>query len=136
MNEWTEPSCINNVMNVDRYWVGNDTQAVFDSHVVLKDTALAEKERHKTTTPESTSVVTEDTEALLVAPKNNSSELYRTKLNCHNLMYFDLKTKDVMDFLWNEVSGGLEASVFTSIHVDYIRTHLEENQHKASNSLE
>ena len=80
----TVPSCINNVMNVDRYRVGNDTQAVFDADVVLKDTALAEKERHKTTTPESTSVVTEDTEALLVAPKNNSSALYRTKLNCHN----------------------------------------------------
>ena len=52
---------------------------------------------------------------------------YRTKLNCHNLTYFNIKTKDAINFLWTEVDGGLKAPVFVSIHIDYLEKALEEN---------
>ena len=99
-----------------------------DAHMLLKDAALQEKERDKTTTPDTVLVVTEDTEALLIAPRNDSNAMfYRTKLNCHNLTYYNLKTKDAINFLWTEVSGGLKAPVFTTIHLDFLTQALEEN---------
>ena len=69
-----------------------------------------------------------DTEALLIAPHNRSSAMfYRTKLNVHNLTYYNLKNKQFMNYVWTEVSGGLTASVFTSIHIDHLKKSIEEN---------
>jgi hypothetical protein len=110
------------------YRVGNLTEEAFNQHLAQKDAALNEKQNDKENTPKTTLVCTEDTEALLLAPCNKSSAMfYRTKLNCHNLTYYNLKTKKVLNYLWTETTGGLESSVFTSIHVDFITKSLEED---------
>ena len=110
------------------YRCGNINLQQFEQHIALKEDALQEKENDKQTTPVTTLVVTEDTEALLVSPKNDSDAMYyRTKLNTHNLTYYNLKTKDVLNYLWTETSGGLTASIFTSIHLDYLNKAMLEN---------
>ena len=52
---------------------------------------------------------------------------YRTKLNIHNLTFYILKTKRAMNCLWTEVSGGLVASVSTTIHLDHLEKCIREN---------
>ena len=73
-----------------------------DDHIAEKDAALQEKENDKENTQVSTcTVCTEDTEGLLISPNNKSNAMfYQTKLNCHNLSYFNIKTKKVMNYLW------------------------------------
>ena len=73
-------------------------------------------------------VFTADTEALLINPNNKSGAMfYRTKLNIHNLTFYILKTKRAMNCLWTEVSGGLVASVSTTIHLDHLEKCIREN---------
>ena len=50
-----------------------------------------------------------------------------TKLNCHNLTYYNGNTEEVMNYVRTEVSGGLDASVFTSIHLDHLEKCVEEH---------
>ena len=38
-----------------------------------------------------------------------------------------MKSKEVMNYIWSEVTGGLVASVFTSIHIDHLTKCVEEN---------
>ena len=110
------------------YRVGNLAEEEWNSHMALKQMAQDAKEFDKTMSPASTAVFTEDTEALLIAPHNRSSAMfYRTKLNVHNLSYFNLKNKEVMNYIWTEVSAGLPASVFTSIHIDHLKICVEQN---------
>ena len=80
--------------------VGNITDQEWNTHMTLKDAALHAKEVDKTMSPESTVVFTEDTEALLISPHNKSSAMfYKTKLNVHTLTYYNLKNKEVMNYL-------------------------------------
>ena len=110
------------------YRLGHIPEEEFEAHIKFKKAALEEKEKDKTTTPDTTLVVTEDTEGLLISPRNDSNAMfYRTKLNCHNLTYYNLKTKDSMNYLWTEVSGSLKAPVFTTIHIDYLEQAILQN---------
>jgi hypothetical protein len=110
------------------YKQGNYPEEQWVHHMALKQAALDAKDIDKTTTPDTTLVFCEDTEALLVSPHNRTSAMfYRTKLNVHNLTWYDLKTRDVLNYLWTEVEGGLTASIFTSIHVDRLEKLLEEH---------
>ena len=51
---------------------------------------------------------------------------YSLEFNLNSFCY-NLKTREVMNYLWTETAGGLSASVFTSIHTDYLSKCLEEN---------
>ena len=56
-------------------------------------------EEDKTTLPATTMVFTADTVALLISPNNKSSAMfYHTKLNIHNLTYYNLKTKRAINY--------------------------------------
>ena len=68
-----------------------------------------------------TKVIAMDLQALLMCPILQASALYyRTKLSCHNFTIFDMKTKDVMCYFWNETEGDLLSNSFASCIVDYI----------------
>ena len=47
--------------------------------------------------------------------------------NIHNLTYFNLKNKKVLNYLWDETEAGLTSPVFISIHMDYLSKQIEEN---------
>lgn len=85
---------------------------------------LADKE--KADTDKYVIVMSADTEALLIAPHNNSSLMYyRNKLNVHNVTCRDSTTGTALNYMWTEVEGGLDSSVFVSIHIDYLKERLE-----------
>ena len=66
-----------------------------------------------------------DTGALLISPRNKSNAMYyRTKLNIHNLMFYDQKTHEVLNYLWNEVDGQIECDNLISTHVDYFKNQI------------
>ena len=45
--------------------------------------------------------------------KNDALNLKEEELNLHNFTFYNLKNKDVMNYLWSEVNGDLEVSNFT-----------------------
>ena len=113
---------------------GNASEEVYNKHYELKCSALDQKECDKRDNDENTLVYCCDTDALLVSPRNNSNAMYyRTKLNIHNLTFYNLKTHDVLNYMRDEVNGQIECDNFISIHVDYI-TQLIEN-HPSVNVL-
>ena len=86
----------------------------------MKCGALEQKEADNNNGDGNSVVYCCDTEALLISPRNKSNAMYyRTKLNIHNLTFCDLKTHEVLNYLWNEVDGQIECDYFISIHVDY-----------------
>ena len=61
---------------------GNLSSEEFDQRIQRKEEALQEKASDKETGPLTTLAVCEDTQGLLVSPKNDSNAMYyRTKLN-------------------------------------------------------
>ena len=106
---------------------GNVSEEVYNKHYELKCSALDQKECDKRDNDENTLMYCCDTEALLVSPRNNSNAMYyRTKLNIHNLTFYNLKTHNVLNYMWDEGNDQIECDNFISIHVDYI-TQLIEN---------
>ena len=101
----------------------------FTEHQTTKNAGFALKQKdNKMANNVDTFVFTADTESLLLAPQNNANIMYfRTKLNIHNFTCYDLKTRDVMNYVWSEVHGDLEASIFTSFYIDYLTTIVERN---------
>ena len=96
--------------------------------MVLKQAALDKKENDKKHSPESTLVIFEDTEASLISPKSDINKMYyHTKLNLHNVSFFNCKNKKVLNYLWDETQAGLTAHVFATIHLDYLSKQLEQN---------
>ena len=103
------------------YEAGNTSQTEFNMHQKRKNDALNMKEEDKKWADNvSKFVITADTESLLIAPHNDSSMMFfHSKLNVHNFTFFDLKTRQVMNYVWLEVNGDLEASNFTSCYINY-----------------
>lgn len=62
-----------------------------------------------------------DKKGQLMATKSDVNTLYyKTKLQVHNLCFFNIKNKDGFCFIWNKVEGGLKPEEFTSICVDFL----------------
>ena len=73
-------------------------------------------------------VITADTESLLAAPCNSANVMFfHSKLNLHNFTFYDLHSKKVMNYLWSEINGEIEASNFTGWYIDYITDLVESN---------
>ena len=45
---------------------------------------------------------------------------FHSKLNLHNFTFYDLQSKKVMNYLWSEINGEIEASNFASCYIDYL----------------
>lgn len=101
-----------------KYSVGNLSQEEYTIHQKKKEDARNEKNKDKA---EETHVYTVDLQAVLMAPKSQVSSLYyRTKLQVHNLVFYNIKNQKAYCFLWNEVEGGLGAEEFASIWTYFI----------------
>lgn len=65
--------------------------------------------------------LTMDVQAVKLAPFIRASSMYyKTKLCVHNFTVFNQATADVCCYLWDEINGGLEASIFATMMVDYL----------------
>ena len=100
----------------------------YDAHQKRKNDGLNLKEQDKINSDDHKIItVTADTESLLLSPLNDANIMFfRTKLNLHNFTFYNLKNKDVMNYLWSEVNGDLEASNFTSCYIAYLERLTEE----------
>ena len=109
--------------------VGNVTEDVYKEHVKRKNEGFDLKEKDKkSANNKDTFVFTADTEALLIAPLNDANCMFfRTKLNLHNFTFFNLFDKDVMNYLWTEVNGDLEASTFTTCFISQLTDVIEKS---------
>ena len=70
-------------------------------------------------------MITADTESLLMAPLNIM--FFRTKLNLHDFTFYNLVTRDVINFVWSETNGDLKSSSFTTIYLEYLTQLFEKN---------
>ena len=111
------------------YDEGNVTREVFNQHQKRKNEGFKLKDLDKAAADgKTTFVITADTEALLLAPYNRANVMFfHSKLNIHNFTFYDLKTKVVLNYVWPEVSGDIEAPNFTTCYIDYLTNVLENN---------
>lgn len=100
------------------YKTGTKEESIYQLHILKKEEARQEKDKDKR---ENRYVFTVDLQAVLMAPKSNVSTLYyKTKLQVHNLCFYDNINKDGYCFVWNETEGGLNADEFASIWTYFI----------------
>jgi hypothetical protein len=100
------------------YRMGQVLEDEFNRHVQRKMEAREEKEKDK---KERKYVFTADLQAVLMAPKSKVSTLYyKTKLQVHNLCFYNLVNSNAYCFVWNECEGGLGAEEFSSIWMYFI----------------
>lgn len=62
---------------------------------------------------------------LLLLNSNVSSLDYKTKLNVHNFIFLDLKSRDGYCYIWDESAGSVTASEFASIICQFIVAHVK-----------
>lgn len=103
-----------------RYSAGTTPLEEYSCHQEKKEEARMEKNKDRS---DESNVFTVDLQAVLMAPKSQVSSLYyRTKLQVHNLVFFNIINKKGYCFLWNEAEGGVNAEDFASIWVYFIET--------------
>lgn len=105
------------------YEVGQILESDFQSHQHRKELARKEKSTDKLSCLEGKfNMVTMDVESVLLSPVLNASALYyKTKLTVHNFTVYDLKTRHVKCYLWDETHADLVASVFANCLLDYLQ---------------
>lgn len=108
------------------YKAGTVDEVEYTAHIAKKTEAhnsskAADKETGKTSSK--VKVLTVDLQSLLLCPQLNAiCFYYKTKLSCHNYTIYDLVTKDVVSYFWNETDGDLSSNVFTSCMIDYLES--------------
>ena len=107
------------------YKAGNVTEDAFSEHITKKTEAQQSKANDKAIGIDNPKIkiLTIDLQSLLLCPQLNASCLYyKTKLSCHNYTVFDLVTKEVLCYFWNETDGELSSNVFASCLLDYLES--------------
>ncbi|CAB3985083.1 Hypothetical predicted protein [Paramuricea clavata] len=85
---------------------GNIDQESYQAHIRAKGEARAEKAKDKETASAKKSVWTLDVQAVLLCPKTKASALYyKTKLQLHNLSFYNLKSGEGYCYVWDETQG-------------------------------
>ena len=114
-----------------KYKQGNTSEEVYLAHIARKEAAQAEKAKDKEQYRSSrTKVLCVDVQRVLLSPCLKASSLYyKTKLQVHNYTVFDLVTKDVICYVWNESEGGLTANEFASCLVSYLEKKKDSYDH-------
>ena len=99
------------------------TEELYTEHLKRKNEGFDLKSKDKLSANNTDTVVyTADTEVLLIAPFNDANCMFfRTKLNLHNFTFFNLHDKEVMNYLWTEVNGDLEAPTFVSCYISELK---------------
>lgn len=107
------------------YEAKNEDEYTYQAHIKRKTEAREAKtvDKELAENDPAIKVITMDLESLLICPRLQASSLYyKMKLSCHNFTIFDLTTKDVLCYFWNETEGDLTANCFASCVVDYLNT--------------
>lgn len=108
---------------------GHISQADYDTHQNRKTQARDAKNVSKEfaiNNSDKYASLTMDVQAVKLAPYIRASSMYyKTKLCVHNFTVFNQATADVCCYLWDETNGGLEASVFATMVLDYLSNMIE-----------
>lgn len=101
---------------------GNVSEEVYRAHINKKEAARAEKEKDKIEALNGLChVITMDVQAVKLSPQIPASTLYyKTKLCCHNFTLYDLATKKVVCYWYNEIQADGQASTYASFLLDYL----------------
>ena len=94
---------------------GHLPQTEYEEHIAMKEAARNAKEEDKSDEDPNHSVWTMDVQAVLICPRLFASALYyKTKLATHNFTMFNLKTKQVKCYFWDETEADLSSNVFAT----------------------
>lgn len=101
---------------------GNLTDEKYAKHIMKKNQARNEKETDKLDAQSGAChVFTQDVQAVKLAPYLQASAIYyKTKLCVHNFTLYNLATKEVMCYWFDESNCTLEASAFASCIIDHL----------------
>ncbi|CAI6359079.1 unnamed protein product [Macrosiphum euphorbiae] len=106
------------------YKYSHINQEVYDHHQQRKKDARDAKNVDKQLAmhnPTKYVSLTMDVQAVKLARFIRASSMYyKTKLCVHNFTVFNQATADVCCYLCDEIKGGLEASIFSTMMVDYL----------------
>lgn len=106
---------------------GTVSEEEWKVHVKSKDDARQEKELDKEKAKNRLChAFVQDVQVVKLAPCLNASSMYyKTKLNLHNFITYNLATKDVKCYWWDETVSDLQASSFATCIVDSIKSILQ-----------
>ncbi len=107
------------------YEHGTVEEDIYKAHFNRKQEGRKLKNYFKKKANDSTLVVTMDLQSVLLSPKTLASAMYyKTKLQVHNFSIYELGTKNVELYVWDESEGGVTANEFVSCIIDYIQKRL------------
>ena len=105
---------------------GNVEPRTYASHIKSKQEAREEKHKDETEADDTVSVWTMDVQAVLLCPKTNASAMYyKTKLQVHNLTFYNKKTQEGFCYVWDETQGDLNSDTFAYLHYTHFHKYLE-----------
>ena len=104
------------------YKNGNFEKENYEKHISKKNLARSEKEKDKEKALKGEChLITMDVQAVKLSPQIPASALYyKTKLCCHNFTLYDLVTKKVVCYWFNETEADGQASTYASFLVEYL----------------
>ncbi|KAK3796501.1 hypothetical protein RRG08_003221 [Elysia crispata] len=101
---------------------------MYKKHLDKKTASQQEKEKDKTESNIQISVWTVDLQSVLTCPNTQASAMYyKTKLTVHNMTYYDLKSKQAFNYVFDETNGDLSSHMFGYLHYNHFRTFLNDN---------
>lgn len=111
------------------YEEGNITAEVHNRHRAQAQRAQEEKAKDKAENKDV--MFSMDLESVLLCPRILASAVYyKTKLIVHNQTFYTYENKHVSCFVWDETNGGLVASIFSTILVDFITETIDHDKDK------
>lgn len=138
MKKWREP--ISKSISQERtsaicafpiYQLKNISDEEYINHQEKKEQARISKKEDKDkaiSNPKDIAAFCVDVQAVKLAPVLQASAIYyKTKLCVHNYTIYNMATKDVICYLWDESQGGLEANIFSTILTEFFSNYLLEN---------
>ena len=65
---------------------------------------------------------------MLTAPNNDAGIMFfHSKFNIHNFTFYDLKTRNVLNYVWSEINGEVASSNFMTCYIGYLSKLVEAN---------
>ena len=107
---------------------GNSNPRDYAAHINSKIEASNEKTKDEEEASDEVSVWTMDVQAVLLCPKTQASAMYyRTKLQVHNLTFFNRRTKEGFCYTWDETDGDLSSETFAFLHHKHFSAYLDKH---------
>ena len=104
---------------------GNVDNETYLAHNKAKN-VRAEKSKDKENAGPKISVWTVDVQAVLTCPKTKASALYyQTKLQVHNLSFYNLHTHERYCYVWDETEGDVNSEIFAHLQYKHFTEVLE-----------